>query len=83
MASRHRSPQSRFDNRRVDLLDAAAAARALGVKPATLYTYVSRGFLVSVPVPGSRKHYYALADILRLKTRHDAPSTSVHCRNAL
>src|SRR5690348_14581392 len=51
-------------------LTAAEAARALGVTPATLYAYVSRGLVRSEPGPGpSRARRYAREDIERLRRR--------------
>jgi citrate synthase len=49
------------------LISALEAARRLGVKPATLYAYVSRGLLRSAAVTGSREHRYAADDIERLR----------------
>jgi citrate synthase len=51
-------------------VDLAAAVALLGVKPATLYTYVSRGWVTRVR--GARSSGYLRADLLRLKARHDA-----------
>ncbi len=48
-------------------LSAQEAAAELGVRPATLYAYVSRGLIQSVPGPGKQKRYDA-ADVRRLKT---------------
>ncbi len=51
-------------------LDAAAAARRLGVARATLYAYVSRGYLRSQPIAGStRERQYARDDVERLRRR--------------
>ena len=44
----------------------------LGVKAATLYAYVSRGWIESVPGPAGRPRAYRKEDVLRLKVRHDA-----------
>src|SRR5215469_1254298 len=49
-----------------DSLTAAEAARALGVTPATLYAYVSRGLIRSERA-GGRTCRYAAADIAALK----------------
>lgn len=49
-----------------DSLTAAEAARALGVTPATLYAYVSRGLIRSERA-GGRARRYAAADIAALK----------------
>jgi len=51
---------------------AAEAAALLGVKRATLYTYVSRGLVRCVPEAGTKKNRYVRADLERLKARHDA-----------
>ena len=58
-------------NRRT-YLDARAAAALLGVKPATLYAYVSRGLVRSVESPEGRGRSYLCADLERLKARSDA-----------
>jgi citrate synthase len=64
--------QVRFDDRHEDLLSAAEAAALLGVKRATLYTYVSRGLVRCVSEPGTQEHRYVRMDLERLKARHDA-----------
>jgi citrate synthase len=64
--------QSRFDSRHEELLSAEQAAALLGVKRATLYTYVSRGLVRCVPEPGTKQKRYVRADVERLKVRHDA-----------
>lgn len=51
-------------------LSAAEAAAALGVTRATLYAYVSRGFIRSQPMPGaSRARGYARDDVERVRRR--------------
>ena len=51
-------------------IGAADAARLLGVTRATLYAYVSRGFIRSQPGTGtSRERLYARDDVERLKQR--------------
>lgn len=59
------------------LLDAGAAARALGVSKGTLYTYVSRGLIRATPHPSVAKaSLYPLADVQALiarKTRSRRP----------
>jgi len=51
-------------------IDAAAAARRLGVSRTTLYAYVSRGYLRSQPSPGSsRQRMYSTDDVERLRRR--------------
>ncbi|MBU8895775.1 helix-turn-helix domain-containing protein [Corallococcus sp. M34] len=65
--------QSRFDLRHEEaLMSAAEAATLLGVKRATLYTYVSRGLVRCVPEPGTKENRYVRADLERMKARHDA-----------
>ncbi|MBZ4420765.1 citrate/2-methylcitrate synthase [Myxococcus sp. RHSTA-1-4] len=65
--------QSRFDHQREEeLVPAAEAAALLGVKRATLYTYVSRGLVRCVPEPGTKENRYVRSDLERLKARHDA-----------
>jgi citrate synthase len=46
-----------------------AAARRLGVKPETLYAYVSRGSVRSERVPGSRRSRFLRADVEKLAGR--------------
>jgi citrate synthase len=46
-----------------------AAARHLGVKPETLYAYVSRGTVQSERIPGSRRSRFLRADVERLAAR--------------
>lgn len=56
--------------RRGALLDSAAATRALGISRATLYVYVSRGLIRSLPHPKLPKvRLYAAADIVALIDR--------------
>src|SRR5436190_1502279 len=51
-------------------IDAAEAVRLLGVNRATLYAYVSRGFIRSEPVAGKpRQKRYAREDVERLRLR--------------
>lgn len=56
--------------RKTEWLDAKAATRLLDVNRATLYAYVSRGFVRSEPVPGRpRERRYAREDVERLRVR--------------
>lgn len=56
--------------RKTEWLDANGVTRLLGVSRATLYAYVSRGFVRSEPVPGSsRERRYAREDVERLRVR--------------
>ncbi|HMI91922.1 MAG TPA: citrate/2-methylcitrate synthase, partial [Polyangiales bacterium] len=48
------------------------AVALLEVKPATLYTYVSRGWVGRVPAARGRGSLYSRADLERLRARHDA-----------
>ena len=52
------------------------AARLLGVKPATLYAYVSRGLLESVAGEGGRARRYRRADVDRLRAAGRRAGTS-------
>lgn len=53
-------------------LPAEEAAAELGVSVATLYAYVSRGFLRSVAEPGSRRRRYLVADLVAFRQRRAA-----------
>lgn len=53
----------------VELLTVAQAARRLGVKPSTLYAYVSRGVLRSTRAPDGRRSLFDAGDIERLARR--------------
>jgi citrate synthase len=50
-------------------LSAEEAAAELGISVATLYAYVSRGYLRSVAEPGSRRRRYVAADIVAFRQR--------------
>jgi citrate synthase len=50
-------------------LPAAEAVTRLGVKPQTLYAYVSRGLVRSERIPGSRSRRYRRDDVERLALR--------------
>ena len=52
-----------------DYLTAAEAARRLGVKPATLYAYVSRGVLTRVKAPDGRASLFGAEEVERLARR--------------
>src|SRR5262245_8656524 len=63
------------DQRRIDdqrWVDAATAARFLGIQVRSLYAYVSRGQVRSVPGARGRPRMYSYADLERLRTRRDA-----------
>lgn len=55
--------------RQPDFLDAKASLALLGVRPQTLYAYVSRGAIRSVPQPGTKAHLYSRSDIERVMAR--------------
>src|SRR5579872_4717726 len=54
-----------------ELLSSKEAARRLGVSPATLYAYVSRGLLRSQGTYGQRERRYRADDVSQLKRRRD------------
>jgi citrate synthase len=56
-----------------EYLIAEEAARLLGVKPQTLYAYVSRGLLTSVPGEQGRARRYLRAEIERLRRGNRNP----------
>ena len=55
-----------------ELLSAREAARLLDVRLPTLYAYVSRGLVRSVPGARKGRRLYFRADIERLRARHQA-----------
>lgn len=56
--------------RKTEWLDAKEATRLLGISRATLYAYVSRGYVRSEAVPGTtRERRYAREDVERLRMR--------------
>jgi citrate synthase len=57
-----------------ELLSAAEAARRLGVKPETLYAYVSRGLLRRRRSPDGRRSWFEPAEVERLAGRSRPPS---------
>ena len=56
---------------RPGLLTAQEAAQILAIKPQTLYTYASRGWVRTVR-PGGRRRLYVEADVLALRRRAEA-----------
>ena len=69
-----------------DLITAAEAARTLGVKPATLYAYVSRGLVAVRRVDGDRRSWFRRDDVetLRLRGREPRrPGTEVRIASAI
>lgn len=63
------------DERVTTLIRSSEAARILGVRPATLYAYVSRGRLTRRTAPDGRTSLYARDDVERLaqRSRRAAP----------
>ncbi|MDF1554780.1 MAG: citrate/2-methylcitrate synthase [Deferrisomatales bacterium] len=55
-----------------DFIPAAEVLDLLGIRPQTLYAYVSRGWLRSIKQPGRREHLYARDDVERLRARSRA-----------
>jgi citrate synthase len=51
------------------MLSTSEAARKLGVKPETLYAYVSRGLLTAHREPGERRSFYARHEVEGLAAR--------------
>lgn len=68
-AKKNISPDSLQDS---ELLSAKQACEVLGVKPATLYTYVSRGKLHPVGQSTGRESLYLRQDVLGLKARSES-----------
>jgi len=56
-------------NSESDFLTGEEALALLGVKPATLYSYVSRGLIRRIQSAGTRRSRYARADIEKLHAR--------------
>jgi citrate synthase len=52
-----------------DYATAAQALDILKVRPQTLYAYVSRGLVRSIPQPGQKERLYRRDDLKRLETR--------------
>ncbi|RDI98075.1 helix-turn-helix domain-containing protein [Dyella solisilvae] len=63
---------------RAHYLNAREAATLLGVSPATLYAYVSRGKIDSRPGPDGRSREYLAGDIERLIERRRAGRGAAH-----
>jgi len=59
---------------RSDYVDRAEALSMLGVKPQTLYSYVSRGLIRRLSHPDERISFYSREDVLRLRARSVARS---------
>lgn len=66
--SRPDSPDRRVND--VDYLSSDEVMKALGIKKASLYTYVSRGLVRTIKQPGQKKaNLYLKADVDALRTR--------------
>ncbi|HCU94947.1 MAG TPA: hypothetical protein DHU96_20475 [Actinobacteria bacterium] len=63
------SPSTLADYRAAGYLTAAETARQVGIKPATLYAYVSRGILQAHRPSDGRVSLYHPADVERLRAR--------------
>jgi citrate synthase len=61
--------RARLGGSMADYLTAAEAARRLGVKPATLYAYVSRGVLSRVRAPDGRTSLFGAEEVEQLARR--------------
>ncbi|WP_028603816.1 citrate synthase [Ottowia thiooxydans] len=65
---RHESPDRRVND--VDYLSSEEVMKVLGIKKASLYTYVSRGLVRTIKQPGQKKaNLYLKADVDALRTR--------------
>ena len=67
--ARSTTPLSADRQRDTEYVSGAEAAVLLGVKGQTLYTYVSRGVIQSLPTPNGHRHLYLRADIEKLRAR--------------
>ena len=56
-------------NDRADYLPTKTALDVLGVKPQTLYAYVSRGWIRSIAQNGTREKLYLREDVEKVKAR--------------
>lgn len=66
------SNRSMPDKPVAELVSAREACEMLKIKPATLYTYVSRGLLHAAPHPGRKASSYPREEVERLRARSDA-----------
>ncbi len=60
------------DGTSADLIDAKVACQILGIKPATLYTYVSRGLLRPIQQINRKANLYWRAEVQGLQVRSSA-----------
>jgi citrate synthase len=65
---------ARSPRKRGDYLSRDEALDILGIKPQTLYCYVSRGYIRSVPQPDGRSSYYLREDVERVRAKSVARS---------
>src|SRR3954468_16382693 len=65
---------AKLPRKRGDYLSRGEALEILGIKPQTLYCYVSRGYIRSLPQPGGRSSYYSREDVERVKAKSVARS---------
>jgi citrate synthase len=63
-----------MEERASGLLSSAEASRRLGVKPETLYAYVSRGLLRRQRAPDGRRSFFDPAEVERLAERSRQPA---------
>lgn len=66
------SRHSSVDSKDPELLNVKEACEILGVKPATLYTYASRGKLHPAGQSGARGSLYLRQDVLNLRARSES-----------
>lgn len=64
-----------------EYLTGAEAAKFLGVKPASLYAYVSRGLLSSVAPDGGRTRFYKISDLKNLRNNQRGMSSRDEVRD--
>jgi citrate synthase len=62
---------------RDDVVSVAQAAARLGVKPATVYAYISRGLLGSTRLPDDRRSWLSRAEVDKFSTRRGARPLTV------
>jgi citrate synthase len=65
---------AKLTRKRGDYLSRTEALEILRIKPQTLYCYVSRGYIRSLPQPGGRTSYYLREDVERVKAKSVARS---------
>jgi citrate synthase len=65
---------AKSNRKRGDYLSRGEALEILGIKPQTLYCYVSRGYIRSLPQPGGRSSFYLREDVERVRAKSVARS---------